>query len=45
MGMGRDEHQPVHLTPAHRPRPALKHNADQIVEDFVTLLRREWQSK
>jgi hypothetical protein len=45
MGVGRNEQQPVHLAPAHRPRPALTHNADQIVEDFVTLLRREWQSK
>jgi Domain of unknown function (DUF4062) len=45
MGFGRDDHRPVHLTPAHRPRPALNHNADQLVEDLVTLLRREWRSK
>jgi hypothetical protein len=45
MGMGREGHQPVHLAPAHRPRPALRRNADQLVEDLVTLLRREWQSK
>lgn len=45
MGMGRNEHRPVHLAPAHRPRPALTHNADQLVEDLVTLLRREWQSR
>jgi hypothetical protein len=39
---GRNGHQPVHLAPAHRPRAALRHNADQLVEDLVTLLRREW---
>ena len=45
IGMGREVHRPVHLAPAHRPRPALRRNADQLVEDLVTLLRREWQSK
>jgi hypothetical protein len=45
MGYSRDDHHPVHLAPAHRPRPALNHKADQIVEDLVTLLRREWRSK
>jgi hypothetical protein len=42
MGGSRNGHQPVHLAPAHRPRAALRHNADQLVEDLVTLLRREW---
>jgi hypothetical protein len=45
MGMGSSEHRPVHLAPAHRPRPALTHQADQLVEDLVTLLRREWNSR
>jgi hypothetical protein len=45
LGFGRNDHHPVHLAPAHRPRPALAHKADQIVEDLVTLLRREWRSK
>jgi hypothetical protein len=26
-----------------RPRPALAQQADQLVDDLVTLLRREWQ--
>jgi hypothetical protein len=41
-GGSRNGHQPIHLAPAHRPRAALRHNADQLVEDLVTLLRREW---
>jgi hypothetical protein len=45
IGMGLREHRPVHLSPAHRPRPALRHHADQLVEDLVTLLRREWRSR
>lgn len=33
----------VHLRPGHRPRPALTQQADQLVEDLVALLRREWK--
>jgi Domain of unknown function (DUF4062) len=44
IGMGRDEHRPVHLAPPHRPRAALQHDADRLVEDIVTLLRREWRN-
>lgn len=36
VGFGRHEHRPVHLFSAHRRRPALRHNADQLVEDLVT---------
>jgi uncharacterized protein DUF4062 len=45
MGFGREGRNPVHLTPAVRPRPALRHQASQLVEDLVTLLRREWRSR
>jgi hypothetical protein len=44
LGSGRAEHRPVHLSPAHRPRPALTHQTENLVEDLVTLLRREWRS-
>jgi len=40
---GRDERRPVHLLPAHLPRPALAQQADQLVEDLVTLIRRQWR--
>lgn len=43
-GMGRDEPGPVRLTPALRTRSALTHDAADLVEDFVTLLRREYRS-
>lgn len=43
-GMGNGRQQPVHLTPGHRPRASLKLNAPQLVEDLVTLLRREWKN-
>jgi hypothetical protein len=45
MGMGQREPEPVHLAPPHRPRAALKHNADQLVEDLLTLVRREWKAR
>jgi hypothetical protein len=45
MGFGQDGRKPVHLTPAVRPRPALRHQAGQLVEDLLTLLRREWRSR
>ena len=38
---GRDQHSPVHLSPAHLPRAALSQQADQLVEDLMTLLRRQ----
>lgn len=43
-GMGRDKPGPVRLTPALRTRSALTHDAD-LVEDLVTLLRREYRGK
>jgi hypothetical protein len=45
IGFGRGERKPVHLTPAVRPRSALQHQAGQLVEDIITLLRREWRSR
>lgn len=42
--MGRGEPGPVRLTPSVRPRSALTHEAPDLVEDFVTLLRREYRS-
>lgn len=41
--MGGDRQPPVHLTPPHRPRAALKHEAGNLVADMVTLLRRQWK--
>lgn len=43
-GFGQREPRPVHLSPGHRPRAALAHDAERLVEDLVTLLRREWKS-
>jgi len=42
MGWRQSEPAPVHLSPPQRPRSAIKLSANQIVEDLVTLLRREW---
>ena len=42
-GYGNDKRPPVHLTPPQLPRPALLQQADQIVEDLATLLRRQWR--
>lgn len=42
--MDRDNHDPVRLTTALRTRAALTHDAADLVEDFVTLLRREYRS-
>ena len=39
-----DEPPPVHLTPAHRPRAALRFEADRIAADLLTLLRRQWKA-
>jgi hypothetical protein len=44
VGFGNARQQPVHLTPGHRPRAALKLNSSQLIEDLVTLLRREWKT-
>lgn len=44
VGFGNARQQPVHLTPGHRPRAAIKLNAAALIEDLVTLLRREWKS-
>ncbi len=41
---GRDERVPVHLSPAHLPRAGLTQQAGQVVEDLVTLIRRQWRS-
>ena len=38
---GRNDRSPVHLSPAHLLRPALTQQADQIVDDLTTLLRRQ----
>jgi len=42
-GFGRGERPPVHLTPAHMPRAALAQNMNPLVNDLVTLLRRQWR--
>lgn len=41
MGLGQRNEQPICLSPAHRPRAALSHEAESIAEDLITLLRRE----
>jgi hypothetical protein len=41
MRMGSENPPPVHLTPAHRPRPALKQNAGDLAVDLIALLRRQ----
>ena len=40
---GQDERRPVHLSPAHLPRAALTQKPDQLVEDLITLIRRQWR--
>lgn len=40
---GNDERPAVHLTPAHRPRTALRLDTGRLVEDLVVLLRRQWR--
>ncbi len=42
IGMGK-EPSPVHLTPPVRPRAALAHDRQSLVEDLITLLRREYR--
>lgn len=43
MGFGHKNREPVHLSPPSRPRPALVHQQTELVEDLVTLLRRQFQ--
>jgi hypothetical protein len=40
MRTGSENSKPIHLTPAHRPRPALKQNAGDLAVDLIALLRR-----
>jgi len=40
MRMGAEIPPPVHLTPAHRHRPALKQTAGDLAVDLIALLRR-----
>lgn len=44
-GFGNDDRPPAHLTPPHITRPALVHQAAQLVEDISTLLRRQWRER
>lgn len=37
---GSRNNQPVTLSPSHRSRASLKHDAENLAEDFVTLLKR-----
>ena len=41
MRMSSENPSPVHLTPAHRPRPALKQYARDLSVDLIALLRRQ----
>lgn len=41
-GFGQGDPQPVHFQPPDRPRPSLTFDRDRMVEDLVTLLRRQW---
>ena len=43
-GFGHKEPGPVTLSPALRTRAALKHDERDLVEDLVTLLRREYRT-
>jgi len=40
MGFGQRDDRPVYLTPPHRLRAALNHEAEHLAEDLITLLRR-----
>jgi hypothetical protein len=42
-GFGQDDRPAVHLSPPHMPRAALVQNADHLVGDLTTLLRRQWK--
>ncbi len=41
MNMNQKEHRPVSLSPPHRPRAALKFDTEAMVEDLLTLLKRQ----
>ncbi|WP_375462175.1 hypothetical protein [uncultured Enterovirga sp.] len=43
-GFGRDP-QPVMLAPPVLPRPALRTEPNRLVEDLLTLMRREWRAR
>jgi hypothetical protein len=45
MRMNNDEPAPVMLSPAVRPRTALRFDVDRIVDDFVTLLARYYRTE
>lgn len=38
-----DQRQPVHFQPPDRPRAALSFDRSRMLEDLVTLLRRQWR--
>ena len=41
MGSHGNDHGPVHLSPGHLPRPALAQDSEAVVDDLMTLLRRQ----
>lgn len=45
MRMSDDQRAPITLSPPVRPRAALRHDADRLVEDLITLLRRTYQNE
>lgn len=44
MRMGNDDPRPVTLSPAVRPRTALRFDIDRIVDDLITLLARSYRT-
>lgn len=44
IGFGQSDNTTVHLTPAHRSRASLMHDTENLVEDFIVLLRRATSS-
>lgn len=44
ISLGNTDRAPVHLTPPHRPRAALRLDAGRLVQDLIVLLRRQWKS-
>lgn len=38
-----NDRMPVHLTPPHKPRAALRHGLAEIVEDLGVLIARQWK--
>lgn len=45
MRMAEEQRTPITLSPPVRPRAAIHHDADRLVEDFITLLRRSYQTE